>query len=205
MSSSSIGHENLRFPQKLKLMLDNHSDTITWGRHGTTVLINTTNLDEYLTNPSTNMLFDNILHFSSFERQLFKYGFSKITSSGRSKTPKSELHALTTPIIYEYRHHHFCVDKLDGTGDLLCEQVRPITSAQTMLGDKLLAHCRRRKFVRKRNDNCERFNRSSTLPSPLELARMRLRAILQVKAVWVDSYWDFSLRLNICCLHRRNC
>lgn len=177
--------ENLQFPEKLKCLLEQHSDIITWGRQGSSITINATNLDEYLTSPS-NTLFHS-KHLSCFERQLLKYGFSKVTKpnqqlhhGGSKTTLKSELQALTLPILYEYRHHYFRADNINNKD--LCENVREITTPQTITNSKLLSDYRRRKVAKKKNDVClGQYENGLSNISRLNLARLRLRMILQTK------------------------
>lgn len=162
----------IRFPQKLWILINEPNEIIEWGRNGTTILIDTDAMDEYLA--SDKSIF-RTKHISSLNRQLRIYGFCRISKA----QIKVDYGAICQPDIDEYRNDFFKRD---------CPEMLPQIKRVQVIELKMMKQRDAFRHRRQSTDLCLKL-----LPkmSRLQQCRLRLRQILAMKQL----QWNLNQKL----------
>lgn len=155
---------NLRFPYKLRILIENPNKVVSWGRDGTTVLLDYVALNVYLS--SSVSIFKSKTGYK-FLRQLTSHGFERLSSEHEDK---KELN--TDGVILIYQHENFLRNREDLVG-----KIQKVNGEQKQMPKSTCPTLSYEQNQRPQ-DPCLRKVRPLT---PIERARLHLRILLQMQ------------------------
>ncbi|CAD7090291.1 unnamed protein product [Hermetia illucens] len=155
---------NLRFPYKLRILIEKPNKVVSWGRDGTTVLLDYVALNVYLS--SSGSIFKSKTGYK-FLRQLTSHGFKRLSSEHEDK---KELNP--DGVILEYQHESFHRNREDLVG-----KIQKVTGEQKQMPKSTCPTLSHEQNQRPQ-DPCLCKVRPLT---PIERARLHLRILLQMQ------------------------